>query len=241
MWGFLKPCKLTCELLSGSFELELVMSIHLMILGVTHFETSPAQKIGLSTWLKRCVLVLWHRVLQCCKILHPAMPQRKGQHIRAAQQMLVAKDRKISTFATRGWLCPCLASSFNPLQRIKRIRVNCETIEACPSWSFWLLLRHHIGPWVLQPKRGIVYNSSGSMCYHFFPDFSCRFDTKAFQEFPVSSTKSSNRLSVSSRKGSIPEKGINARSQCLGMYYMPCQTGRSLRSCTSSHTFPIQC
>jgi len=90
-----------------------------------------------------------------------------------------------------------------------------------------------------QQKRWSERNLSGSMCHYFFPDVSCRFDTKAFQEFPVSSTKSSNRLSVSSWKGSIREKGINARRQCVGMYYMPCQTGRSLLSCTSSHTFPI--
>lgn len=63
------------------------------------------KRSGLSIWLQRSVLVLWHRALQCCKILHPATPQWKGQHIRAAQQMLFAKGRNISTFATCGWLC----------------------------------------------------------------------------------------------------------------------------------------
>ena len=66
------------------------------------------KRSGLSIWLQRSVLVLWHRALQCCKILHPATPQWKGQHIRAAQQMLIAKGRNISTFATCGWLCSWL-------------------------------------------------------------------------------------------------------------------------------------
>lgn len=43
MFESLKPYKLQCESFSGVFELELVMFIHLLrILGLTHFETSPA-------------------------------------------------------------------------------------------------------------------------------------------------------------------------------------------------------
>lgn len=144
--------------------------------------------------------------------------------------MLFAKGRNISTFATCGWLCSRLNGfKLQPNAKDQKDQLELLNHRSMPKLVILAAEAPHssLGPATksqdsLQQQKGwSERNLSGSMRHHFFPDFSCRFDTKAFQEFPVSSTKSSNRLSVSSWKGSIPERGSMPGANAWGCTTCP--------------------